>query len=337
MVEKISIKQIHSEALSCEPLIERCSNGELLCVCQCGGTYEPAPENRVYAFHSKDNGKTWSKKESIYPETGMAVYCTEMSVKGEEITVYLTVHSGRFLDWKCVMMKSFDNGYTWKDFGAPPFFPEYTFIRGTIETHDGKIIIPYQYYPMTKDEHDRILYEEKDKFIGNNSRLPYCECGVIISSDKGKTYEKYVACRPEIRDYGWVWAEPTVAELSDGRLVMLIRKDKSGWLWKCESNDGGISWGECVQTDIPNPGNKPRLIALDNNRIALLHTPCKTARYPYELWISDDDLKSWKSKIQLTDFPGAYDYSDGFYEDGHIRFVIEHNRHTILYFDVALK
>ena len=31
------------------------------------------------------------------------------------------------------MMKSFDNGYTWENAGEPPFFPEYTFIRGTIE------------------------------------------------------------------------------------------------------------------------------------------------------------------------------------------------------------
>ena len=76
----IKIRQIGTNALSCEPLIVRCANGELLCVCQCGGTYEPAPENRVYAFHSADNGETWSKKESIYPEDGSQrqIYRLEM-------------------------------------------------------------------------------------------------------------------------------------------------------------------------------------------------------------------------------------------------------------------
>ena len=53
-------------------------------------------------------------------------------------------------------------------------------------------------------------------------------------------------------------------------------------------------------------------------------------------WISDDDMKTWGEKIRLTDFPGEYSYTDGFYEDGHLRFVIEHNRHTVLYFDVTL-
>lgn len=86
MVKNVSIKQIYTDSLSCEPLIERTANGELLCVCQCGGVSEPAPENRVYVFHSKDDGRTWSRKESIYPEDGQAVYCTELSVAGDEIT-----------------------------------------------------------------------------------------------------------------------------------------------------------------------------------------------------------------------------------------------------------
>ena len=98
---------------------------------------------KVFFATSADNGLTWTNRENIYPEDGMAVYCTEVSVIGEEITAYLSIHLGRFLDWKCVMMKSFDNGYTWENAGEPPFFPEYTFIRGTIHTKDGIRLIPY--------------------------------------------------------------------------------------------------------------------------------------------------------------------------------------------------
>ena len=339
MVKNITIRQIHTNTLACEPLLERCANGELLCVCQCDGTYEPAPENRVYAFHSADNGETWSKKESIYPEDGQAVYATELTVFGDEITAYLTVHSGRFIDWKCCMMKSFDNGYTWKNYGTPPFFPEYTFMRPTLVKRNGDILMPYQYYPVTREEHDRLLYEETKpkKFIGTNTETPYCESGVLYSTDGGKSYEKYTACRMD-QSAGWIWSEPTVAELSDGSVAMLMRKNQTGWLYRCDSKDGGRTWGEYYQTDIPNPSNKPRLIPLDNGRIALLHTPSATLgkRFPLELWISDDDMHTWSEKIRLTDFPGSYSYSDGFYEDGHIRFVIEHNRHTILYFDITL-
>ena len=48
------------------------------------------------------------------------------------------------------------------------------------------------------------------------------------------------------------------------------------------------------------------------------------------------DMKSWKEKVRFTDFPGAFNYTDGFYEDGHIYFTVEHNRHTIIFFDVEM-
>ena len=83
---------------------------------------------------------------------------------------------------------------------------------------------------------------------------------------------------------------------------------------------------------------------MDDGRIALLNTPNNidisgeafgSKRFPYELWISNDDMRTWE-KTQLTDFPGSYSYTDGFYENGHLRFVVEHNRHTVIYFDVEV-
>lgn len=344
MVKNIRIRQIHSTSLSCEPLIERVANGELLCVCQCDGPTEPHAENRVYFWHSKDNGNTWDERTKLYPEDGQAVYATELSVFGDEITVYITVHEGRFLNWKCFMMKSFDNGYTWKNYGTTPHLPEYTFMRGTITTRDGRILIPYQHYDVPLEEHDRIMATEEDKFVCK-ANTAGCNLGILESCDGGKTYKKIPACL--VSNFGWSWTEPTVAELSDGSLSMLMRIDRTGWLYRCDSPDGGKTWGDYYQTDIPNPSNKPRLIQLDNGRIALIHTPNNeeltsgsykwgALRFPLELWISDDDMKTWGIKVQLTDFPGSYSYTDGFYEDGHIHFVIEHNRHTILYFDVTL-
>lgn len=39
------------------------------------------------------------------------------------------------------------------------------------------------------------------------------------------------------------------------------------------------------------------------------------------------------TEVMVTDFPGSYCYPDGFYEEGHILFTIEINRHEILFFD----
>ena len=39
MIKSVRIRQVHTDSLSCEPILRRTENGELLCVCQCDGTY----------------------------------------------------------------------------------------------------------------------------------------------------------------------------------------------------------------------------------------------------------------------------------------------------------
>ncbi len=263
-------------------------------------------------------------------------------VNGNEMTAYIVAHSGGFLDCKAFMMKSLDNGYTWKNYASPPYFPEYVFMRGGIRTQNDEIVMPYHWFPITNEEHDRVLNNPKyDVKHISYTKNPTCEIGVLISSDNGKTYERYTAC---VIENGWSWAEPTIAELSGGEISMLMRHERSGWLYRCDSKDRGRTWGDFYRTDIPNPTNKPKLINLDYGNIALIHTPNDKLdkngygkRAPYELWISEDDMNTWSKKIRLTDFPGEYHYTDGFYEDGHIYFVVEHNRHTILFFDVEIQ
>lgn len=340
----IKITEVETSSLSCEPFLRRCENGELICVCQCDGPWEPHKDNRVFFWHSQDDGKTWGKRTLLYPEDGNAVYCTELTAADGVLTAYLTLHSGRFLDWKCVMMKSYDSGYTWTNAGPPPHFEEYTFVRKQIKLKNGNILIPYQYYPVTQEgiRHALSLEEPEQRRV-NNTNAPYCESGVIISEDGGKTFDKYIANRMDMSD-GWVWSEPSIIELSNGRIMMFLRRCASGWIWRCYSDDGGKSWSEIEKTDIPNPSNKPTLIRLDDKRIALIHTPNNTVnhkdgwmlRFPLEVWISTDDLKTFEQKIKITDFPGYYSYTDGIYEDGHLRFVVEHNRHSILCIDVEI-
>jgi len=142
MIKSVRIRQVHTDSLSCEPILRRTENGELLCVCQCDGICDLLPENRTYVFHSKDHGETWSAGEKLYPEDDRAVYCTEVAVDGCEITAYISVHNGYMFDWQCLMMKSFDNGYTWEEFGAPPHLTEYTLIRSSIRTSKNDIVIP---------------------------------------------------------------------------------------------------------------------------------------------------------------------------------------------------
>ncbi|MCA1810030.1 MAG: glycoside hydrolase [Lentisphaerae bacterium] len=315
------IRLVHRDHLSCEPILRRCPNGELVCVSQVGGLTEPAPENRVVVFHSRDNGETWSKPFSIYPEDGRAVYATEVMLLDGVLYAFLTLHNGKFVEWQCTTMQSSDNGYTWQDIGIWPGLPNYTFTRGMIRLKNGNILIPYQHYPVSEEENARLVLE-----------------------NQGKTYFRHRGVRIGLKGENqpnWAWTEPTVAELSDGTLVMLLRVCKTGWLWRSVSRDGGATWSAAEPTDIPNPSNKPKLIAMPRGRIALIHTPNNqpvhglAARNPLAVWVSDDDMQTWGYKQVISDFPGGFCYPDGICEgDGrHLLFTIEFSRFNIIFVD----
>ena len=340
------IRLVHCDTLSCEPILRRAPDGSLLCVSQVGDVTEPAPGNRVHAFRSEDQGESWRDIGSVYPESGEAVYGTELMVLDGVVSAFLQVHSGRFLNMRCVVMQSRDSGLTWTHTGAPPHFPAFCFVRSMLPLSNGEIILPCQYLPVSEEENARLVVASHN--IANvlqqrgvwDAAIDYVGNDVVVSADRGKAFQRFAGPRVPVKcasNRGWAWTEPTLAPLSDGRLVMLLRVDGSGVLWRSESKDLGRTWTEAVKTDIPNPGNKPKLIPLPDGRIALLHTPHPAPgfdnRYPLSLWISDDDLKTFGDKRVLTDFPGNYCYPDGFFEDGHILFTIEINRHEILFFD----
>ena len=336
-----SIYLVHRDSLSCEAIVRQMPNGELLMVCQCRGLTEPDIENRVFYWHSQDNGRTWDKPTLLWPEDGRAVYQTEVSVADGEVTVFLTLHDGGFWDWKCVMMKSADSGYTWVNAGEPPCFSGCTFFRGTIRTADNALVQSYQRYPVP-EETDREFKWKSDKIFRHPDLIPCNENGIIRSEDGGRTWKSYPAVTLSHQER-WHWGEPAVCELEPGHLVMLVRVNESGYLWRSDSADGGRTWCEAFSTDIPNPNNKVKLIRLPGGEIALLHTPATgerkkdwlANRNPLELWISDDGMEHWNYKRTLIDFPGGISYPDGFCtEDGrHILLAVEFNRHDIYFLD----
>lgn len=331
------MRLVHRDSLSCEPILRRMPNGDLLCVSQCGDVTEPAPGNRVYVFRSTDEGENWSAPELIRPEDGRAVYLTEVTVIGQRIIVYLTYHNGSFVDWTGDRMESTDNGHTWHSIGPLPGFETYTFPRGSFRLKNGLWLMLCQHYPVDEAENTRL----REKGLRwKDAQIDRVENDVLLSADEGQTWQRFAG--PVIPIKGetgrpWVWSEPTAVELKDGRIVMFLRVCGSGRLYRSESTDGGKHFSPAVPTEIPNPANKPKLLRLEDGRIALIHTPCAVqgfkGRNPLSIWLSDDELDTFGDLRVISDFPGAFCYPDGFSEGSHIHFTIEYNRHDILYVD----
>ena len=343
----IEIVKVFEDTLACESILRKAPDGSLILICQCGDTKEPAPGNRVYAFSSYDGGKTWTSPLPVRKEDGQAVYCTEVRVENGSIIAYLSVHNGNFIDWKCETAVSRDNGRSWTP--GKSIIDSFGFVRGGITLSNGDTLVPCQMYDVTP-EHNRYLKENglyvwhsfyrfpADKRVGSVKNT-------VFIRENGQS-DFHPVNGPEMKfDKYWIWSEPTIAETSPGRLLMILRSCCSGFLWKSVSYDYGRTWSEAEKTDIPSPSNKSKLLSLDNSRIALIHTPNGTVdptslqhRHPLEVWISDDGGESWGTKLSTGITEGCCSYPDGFYdeENGRILFSFEFNRKIIYYVSIGV-
>lgn len=140
------------------------------------------------------------------------------------------------------------------------------------------------------------------------------------STDGGATWsEGIVIARgtPATRAY----QEPVLMELSSGRLLSMLRVSdpkNPGIFWRCESDDGGMTWSKPVSTGILS-GACARLLQLRDGRLLLTYG----RRFePYGIYatISDDGGHSWGETLQLRPAPdGDHGYTSSIeFDDGRI-------------------
>jgi hypothetical protein len=358
------ITLVHRDTLSCEAIVRPTPDGGLLIASTCGGFTEPDPDNRVFVFKSIDGGATWSRPSLIIPETGHVDYPivhkkghpltkalispdnNGRSVIQTEVTawpdgriwVWMIDHDGLLCSTKSYIMESVDSGETWNMISDMPFFDDNLLLmRGALRLPDGVTLLPYHRCNTSSCEKTRDIAGKGIPIF--NSELAEAEVGCFITRDDGKTFELGTPFYIENTWDGervWQWPEPTLAQLSDGTIAMLIRRNHAGILFRADSHDGGRTFTNFRPTDIPNPSNKPKLLNLRDGRIALLNTPNNTTglvnRHPLEIWVSDDDMKTWEYKRKLITLPGAISCPDGYEgDDGEILLAIEFNRHDIYF------
>jgi len=319
----------------CDQTLRILPNGDWVVIFMTGGNIEPEVVNFVALCRSTDRGETWGPLEVVLRRENMACLLSEVLVQDGEITVFVIIHGGFFEKWMNYTIRSQDNGRNWSE--PEPFtpLPRRGIVRNIYRASWGDWIAPFQYYAPTGDPDASALRDNSFEKMW---------IGALVSHDRGFTWQKSQLVR------GRYWAENNVVELRDGRLVMLIRADGTGRLWRSESADRGRTWSDPVQTDIPNPGSKFRLFRLRDGRIAMIHNPNPQTshpnskdyalcnRNPLALWVSSDDLQSWGYQRVLTDYPGHLAYPDGVVDEKeeYIHFAFDYNRHDVIYWGAKL-
>jgi sialidase-1 len=173
-------------------------------------------------------------------------------------------------------IRSLDDGKTWIDRQRilegynPNFF-------GFIQTRDGRLVATVPH--MVRDP----------------GRYVACS---LVSGDDGKTWK-----RSNLIDLGGHGhhsgaMEPTVTELGDGRLLMLIRTHW-GRFWEALSDDGGLSWRTVRPSQIESTSAPGFLLKLHSGRLALVSND-KADRTNLLLTFSEDDGKTWTKPVVLA-------------------------------------
>ena len=168
--------------LVCDTTLRQLPDGSWVLVMLGDGDTEPMPANRVLIGRSTDQGKTWSPMEPIdfgvkSKDPSKALCPCELMVLPDRCTLVVSVHNGGFGDWKTYFTHSTDGCRTWSPLEpAPGKLADRSFIRNHIETRDGRILMPYQWYTRCDEERRKIsqgrfLHTPRDPRNGRDCQL----------------------------------------------------------------------------------------------------------------------------------------------------------------------
>ena len=244
---------------------------------------------------SKDDGKTWSEARPVCEGVAglrdgrepATVYFVR-TTNGVLVAVYLDSTTYNF-SWDdsinqpkddCRLevwaVRSLDGGKTWTDRQRllegynPNFF-------GFIQHSSGRLVATVPHIVLDPGR--------------------YAACS-LTSEDDGKTWK-----RSNLVDLGGHGhhsgaMEPSVAELSDGRLLMVIRTHW-GRFWEALSDDGGLSWRTIRPSQIESSSSPGHLLRLRSGRLVLVSNG-KVGRQELLITFSEDDGKSWTRQIVIA-------------------------------------
>jgi len=217
---------------------------------------------------SDDDGRTWERIATMYEGEGPGRLTQDLECgnairtpSGTLIYFYRDFENKRFkwdnetgepivadLDVWCI--RSVDGGRTWIDrqliydgwCGA---------IQDMIVTSDGAVLVPIECLLRNPGRHGTYT---------------------VRSTDEGRTWEPSNLIDLGGRGHHDGAMEATFAELSDGRIMMLLRTTLDR-LWRAWSLDGGRTWRILEPTDIAASSAPAFLLRLASGRMALVWNP----------------------------------------------------------------
>ena len=263
----------HEDRYKVIPCVVKLRDGTIVVAVEPGGT-------KPVFIHSRDGAKTWSKPYQGVLGDGVRTIST-LGVRRDGRMMAVSEKPLR-------LAYSQDHGKTWtsgEPIQAGPLGNAWVWTGGRpLELRDGTLVVPVAGYLQSG----------------------WLSSGVVRSTDHGKTW-KFVILGHGNPENEMIFSEPTVAELSDGSLVALLRTEdraehKPGeprgnrtGLCRVNSTDGGKSWTSPIET-------------LTGSHAAIAELPggilvCGYHRAPRLAFSSDAGRTWYANKLWKTDKP----------------------------------
>lgn len=263
------------------------------------------------ARYSMDNGKTWSEAEILFKlpkENGEWILHNLLLDHDEELHLFYTLSykvgpGNDFADenYDVWHVRSTNGRTKWK---APNSLWKgyYGSMNSVIQLRNGRIVLPL--CSLTTR-----TWRNPGEGLAAFTDMGRFSSKVGYSDDGGETWHlspaEFKTSMPYIGSTGMI--EPSVIQLKDGRVWMLIRT-QNGRSYESYSKDGA-EWSHPRPTKILTSDSPSPLVRLPDGRIVMFWNNC--LRYPYaqggrfviHVAISEDEGKTWRGYREVARDP----------------------------------
>lgn len=296
------------------PTLLRRKDGELIAVFSGDRIWHVCPFGKVQAVRSRDGGRSWSA-----PETWIDGPLDDRDAGLVELadgTLVLNWFTSVFFknvgvaDWKSAYgkipaeilrnelgfftMRSTDGGRTWTD----RVRTEGTVPHGGVRLADGRLAMA----TTVKDADDKPAGIQME-----------------VSSDGARSWQVVSKVPFPLEVSPTRFCEPHLAELPDGRLLVLVRDEATGNpVWQTTSTDGGRTWSVLRKSGFD--GLPPFLTVLQDGRLLCSYASRKPGSCGIRARVSADGGETWNAagEIRLAaclesdlGYPSTVEFPDG--------------------------
>ena len=284
------ITRNESGAYEAFPDVCKLAGGDLIACFYAGRGHASLPTKdspkggRVCIMRSKDRGATWSEPRTLIDLVGDDRDASVMETrKGTVICTFMTYYGRSEVPISFIVRvtRSVDGGKTWEEPKAveSPFRTVTATSSPVVELDDGTLLMPI-YGRDTASRSGEDKPGLRDRSV------------VLRSTDDGKTWGDpvFIDPKPDVH-----LQEPSILELSDGRLLCVMRRRAS----QSFSDDGGRTWSKPVA--FPHRADCPYLLRTQGGLLL-----CASRHRGTSVTVSSDNAKTWGKPISIDSGPGAY-------------------------------